>query len=139
MQTQGHGQIFNMEGFGSDGRMMKKMTIYGTSKYALRYFTRSLAKEAANTQVQVGTISPGMVITDLILHSLKTTSPDDIEHTKNIFNILGERVETVTPFLVDRILKSNKNNNHIAFLTIKKVMWKFMKSRFKKNNFFDGI
>lgn len=136
MQEQGHGQIFNMEGFGSDGRMMKKMSIYGTSKRALRYFTRSLAKEAADTCVQVGTISPGMVITDLILNSLDTTCPEDLERTKNIFNILGEKVETVAPFLVEGMLKSNKNNDRISYLSNSKVIWKFLKSRFSKNDFF---
>lgn len=136
MKQQGHGQIFNMEGFGSDGRMMKNMTVYGTSKRALRYFTHSLAKEAAHSPIQVGTLSPGMVITDLILDSLKTTDPKELDRTKNIFNILGERVETVTPFLVEGILKSRKNNASIAYLTNGKVMWKFMKSLFKKNDFF---
>ena len=58
-------------------------------------------------------------------------------HKKNIFNILGERVETVTPFLVDGILKSKKNNDRIAYLTNGKVMWKFLKSRFKTNDFFN--
>ena len=116
MLEQGHGKIFNMEGFGSDGRMMKKMTIYGTSKYAVRYFTRSLAKEAAKTTVQVGALSPGMVITDLIHRSLETTAPEEVEKTKKIFNILGENVETVTPFLVKGILKSNKNNDRLPII-----------------------
>ena len=136
MKEQGYGKIFNMEGFGSDGRMMPKMTIYGTSKYALRYFTRSMAKEAKSSGVQIGTLSPGMVITDLILTSLETTDPKELERTKNIFNILGEKVETVTPVLVEGILKSRKNNDRIAFLTGRKVMWKFIKSNFRKNDFF---
>lgn len=137
MTEQGFGKIFNMEGFGSDGRMMPKMTIYGTSKYALRYFTRSMAKEAEDTPIQIGALSPGMVVTDFILNSLKNGDRGEIERTKNIFNILGEKVETVTPFLVEGILKSTKNNDRIAFLTGRKVMWKFLRSRFKKNDFFD--
>ena len=80
-----------------------------------------------------------MVITDLILNSLKTTDPTEIKRTKNIFNILGERVETVTPFLVEGILKSKKNNDRIAYLTNGKVIWKFLKSIFKKNDFFEEI
>ena len=31
-REQGYGKIFNMEGFGSDGRIMEKLTLYGTSK-----------------------------------------------------------------------------------------------------------
>ena len=137
MKDQGYGKIFNMEGFGSDGRMMPKMTIYGTSKYALRYFTRSMAKEAEGTGVQIGALSPGMVVTDFIHTSIADSSPEEKERTKNIFNILGEKVETVAPFLVEGILKSTKNNDRIAYLNSIKVMWKFVKSNFKKNNFFD--
>ena len=36
MLQQGSGMLFNMEGFGSDGRIMKGMSIYGTSKRAVR-------------------------------------------------------------------------------------------------------
>ena len=54
MLEQGYGQIYNMEGFGSNGMMREKMTIYGTSKSALSYFTRSLAIEAKNTNIKVG-------------------------------------------------------------------------------------
>lgn len=137
MKNQGFGKIFNMEGFGSDDRMMPKMTIYGTSKRALRYFTRSMAKEAKGTGVQIGALSPGMVVTDFIKTSMANSSPEEVEKTKNIFNILGEREETVTPFLVEGILKSTKNNDLIAYLNGFKVMWKFFKSNFRKNNFFD--
>ncbi|MFA9392485.1 MAG: SDR family NAD(P)-dependent oxidoreductase [Prolixibacteraceae bacterium] len=136
MKDQGYGKIFNMEGFGSDGRMMPKMTIYGTSKYAVRYFTRSMAREVEGSPVQIGALSPGMVITDLIINSMDKTDLVAYEQTKKIFNILGEKVETVTPFLVEGLLKSTKNNDRIAYLSGLKVMWKFLKSRFKKNEFF---
>lgn len=137
MKEQGFGKIFNMEGFGSDGRKMNKMTIYGTSKYALSYFTESLSNEAKQLPIQVGTLSPGMVITDLITGSFDSIPIEEREQTKKIFNILGERVEVVTPYLVERILKSNKNNDKINFLSNGKVIWKFLKSPFQKNKFFD--
>ena len=46
------------------------MTPYGTSKRAVRYFTDAFAKEVKNGTVIVGTISPGMVITDMTLEPL---------------------------------------------------------------------
>ena len=55
-----------MEGFGSNGMMRPKMTLYGTSKSAISYFTRSLAIEAKNTSVKIGTLSPGMVATEFL-------------------------------------------------------------------------
>jgi NAD(P)-dependent dehydrogenase (short-subunit alcohol dehydrogenase family) len=137
MKEQGFGKIFNMAGFGSDGRKMNKMTIYGTSKYALSYFTESLSNEVKHLPIQVGTLSPGMVITDLITGSFDSIPIEEREHTKKIFNILGERVEVVTPYLVEKILKSTKNNDKISFLSGGKVMLKFLKSPFQKNKFFD--
>ena len=41
MQTQGFGQIYNMEGMGSDGRKHEGLTLYGTTKYAQKYFNDS--------------------------------------------------------------------------------------------------
>lgn len=131
MQKQGGGQIFNMEGFGSDGMIMKKMTLYGTTKRAVRYFTRSLAKEAAQTKVLVGSLSPGMVLTDILLNSLKS-NPNEAESNKRIFNILADKVDIVTPFLCNKMLANTKNNTHIAWLTKSKVMIRFFSSIFIK-------
>jgi NAD(P)-dependent dehydrogenase (short-subunit alcohol dehydrogenase family) len=125
------GQIFNMEGFGSDGMLMKKMTLYGTTKRGVRYFTHSLAKEATQTKVLVGSLSPGMVLTDILLNSLKS-NPDEAESNKRIFNILADKVDTVTPFLCRKMLANTKNNTHIAWLTKGKVMGRFIRSVFIK-------
>ena len=135
MLEQGNGQIFNMEGFGSDGMIREKMTLYGTTKSAVRYFTRSLAKEAINTPILVGTLSPGMVVTDFLLKSVKLNSPDS-ERNKKVFNILADEVDTVTSFLSQRILENKKNNVHIAWLTKRKVIWRFASSSFIKRDLF---
>ncbi|WP_462413492.1 SDR family oxidoreductase [Neobacillus sp. Marseille-QA0830] len=129
MLKQGEGQIYNMEGFGSNGMMREKMTIYGTSKSAITYFTRSLAIEAKDTHIKVGRLSPGMVATDFLRKSLD-------EHNQKIFNILGDKVEPVTKFLVAKILENHKNNANIKWLTNPKVMWRFTKSLFVKRDIF---
>jgi short-subunit dehydrogenase len=135
MAEQGGGQIYNMEGFGSDGMMMKNMTLYGTTKRAVRYFTQSMAKEAKNSSVQIGTLSPGMVLTDFLLNSLKA-NPKEAEKNKKVFNILADNVETVTLFLSHKVLMNTKNNAHIAWLTKQKVIYRFMKSLFVKRDLF---
>ena len=129
------GQIYNMEGFGSDGMMMKNMTLYGTTKRAVRYFTQSMAKEAKNSLVQIGTLSPGMVTTDFLLNPLKA-NPTEAEKNKRIFNILADHVETVTQFLSNQVLLNTKNNAHIAWLTKQKVIYRFIKSLFIKRDLF---
>ena len=45
MVEQGHGQIYNIEGYGSNDAMKTGLTIYGTAKRAITYFTEALAKE----------------------------------------------------------------------------------------------
>jgi len=131
MKQQGHGAIYNMEGFGSGGRMMPGMTLYGTTKRALRYFTRSFAKEIEVESVLVGTLSPGMVVTDLLLDSVKK-NPEAHQRSIRIFNILADRVETVAPFLAEEILKNQKNDAKIAWLTTWKIILRFFLSIFHK-------
>jgi NAD(P)-dependent dehydrogenase (short-subunit alcohol dehydrogenase family) len=135
MTAAGGGAIYNMEGFGSDGRMMAGLNLYGTSKAAIRHLTRALSKEAAGTNVIVCALSPGMVVTDLLLTG-KTQDPATWERTKKIFNILADTPETVTPWLALRILANRRNGARIAWLTTAKVMTRFMLSPFRKRDLF---
>lgn len=137
MLEQGSGAIYNMEGFGSDGRKMKTMTIYGTSKYAVRYFTRSLALESKGTPVIVGAISPGMVVTDLLTSPLTEDNPVSKEALK-IFHILADDVGTVTPFLVRKMLENKKNGAYYNWLNSGKVMKRFIRNIFIKRRV-DGL
>lgn len=133
MIAQGEGQIFNMEGFGSDGMMRDKMTLYGTTKRALRYFTQSLAQEAAGTPVLIGTLSPGMVVTDFLLKSVGEKAENG-EQNRKILNILADDVDTVTAFLSQKILANRENNARIVWLTKRKVFWRFASAGFTKRN-----
>lgn len=133
MLKQGHGQIYNMEGLGSDGMIMPKSVIYGTSKYAVTYFTKGLAKELKDSPVMVGRLCPGMVLTDLMLKSLNESKDEErVQSLRHVLNILGDTVETVTPFLVDNILKNKKNNAHINWLPKSKTAMRFATNGLKK-------
>ena len=44
------------------------------------------------------------------------------EKSKKILNLLADRVETVTPWLVEQTLNNNKNGAKIAWLNRTKVM-----------------
>ena len=71
MLAQGGGFIYNMYGFGSTGMMRTGMSIYGSTKRAVNYFTETMVKELANTPVKIGSLSPGMVITDLVSETIQ--------------------------------------------------------------------
>ena len=46
MMRKGKGAIYNIEGYGSNDAMMLGLSIYGSSKRAITYFTQALAKES---------------------------------------------------------------------------------------------
>lgn len=131
MLQQGFGAIYNMEGLGSDGRTIPGLTPYGTSKRAVRYFTDAFAAEVKNLPVIVGTISPGMVLTDLTLGTLRK-NPD--KKLIRIYNILANDPGTVTPFLVKRMTENKRNGAKISWLTPGKVMMRFMLAPFSRRD-----
>ena len=139
MIEQKSGAIYNVEGYGSNDAKMLGLSIYGTSKRAITYFTEALAKEneVKNTGIIVGKLSPGIMITDFIQTALGTKEKINLsEKTKKVYNILGDYPDVVANFLVTEIIKNNKNNKKIEWLTNKKAAWRFMTSAFNKRDFF---
>jgi NAD(P)-dependent dehydrogenase (short-subunit alcohol dehydrogenase family) len=133
MLSQGHGALYNLMGLGSDGRKQDGLTLYGTTKAALRYFNDALIKEASGTPVVVGAISPGMVATELVTAS-RYTSPQTWNSVQRVLNLLGERVETVTPWLAKRILENKKNGAEIRWLTGTRLLWRLITAPVIKRN-----
>lgn len=140
MIEQGHGAIYNVEGYGSNDAKMLGLNLYGTSKRAVTHFTQALALESAerNTNVLVGLISPGIMITDFTVKALGDKEAIDLpEKTKKVYNILGDYPDVVAEFLVAGMLKNTKNNAKIEWLTNGKAAWRFMTAGFNKRNFFE--
>jgi len=136
MLEQGRGQLFNMEGFGSNGKVREGLSVYGASKAAVRSLTRALVEETKDAPVLVGALSPGMVLTDLLLDPLKD-DPEALEKSKRIFNTLADKRETVTPWLADQVLANEQHGAQINWLTRGKIMRRFARSRFSKRDIFD--
>jgi NAD(P)-dependent dehydrogenase (short-subunit alcohol dehydrogenase family) len=133
MLNQGSGAIYNMEGLGSNNMIQRNTVLYGTSKHALTYFTRGLAKELKGAPVIAGRLSPGMMLTEFI-----TKTPDgqkaaieDNTAFQKIFNVLADMPESVAPFLVEKMLNNSKNDAHFVWLTNGKVLVRFVSSLFK--------
>jgi NAD(P)-dependent dehydrogenase (short-subunit alcohol dehydrogenase family) len=131
---QGHGQLWNMEGFGSNGMKTPGLATYGASKRAVTYFTEALRKDLKGTSVQVGLLSPGIVATDLLVRDYDD-DPEGFEKARKVFNILGDRVETVTPWLADRVLATDRSGAHVQWLTRRKAFWRFA-TAFRKRDVF---
>jgi len=136
MTQQGYGSIYNVEGLGSSGPMIKGLALYSATKSALAYLTTAAAKEVGGTSIIVGGLRPGMVATKLVTAQYEG-HPEEWKQVKRIFNILSDRVETVTPWLADKMLSNKKNGVRIQWLSKSKVMRRFLKSLFHKRTVFD--
>lgn len=135
-EQNGGGSVYVMEGLGSDDRMIDKTVLYGTSKRAIRYFGRSLAKEMRNTNIVIGTISPGMVATDFLKKSLNGSDPKEAESIKKIFNILADRADDVAEFLANKILNNKAKAPRYYWLTTAKSTGRFLIAPFRKRDLF---
>ena len=135
MLKQGGGQVWNMEGFGSNGMTQPGMAPYGCTKRAITYLNKAMQKELKGQPVQVCTLSPGIVVTDLLVGDYDLKS-EQWAKAKKVLNILGDTVETVTPWLADQVLASSKPGAKVAWLTTGKAFGRFMSAGFNKRDLF---
>jgi NAD(P)-dependent dehydrogenase (short-subunit alcohol dehydrogenase family) len=138
MYKQKSGWIWNMEGFGSNGQVRPTVAPYGSTKYALRYFTKALVQELKGTPIKVGFLSPGIVVTDLLVPPPEQRG-ERWQQSKKILNILADTVETVTPFLVEGMLNARESGAAVRWLTDGKVRWRFFKALFVKRDVFGPL
>lgn len=138
MLEQGDGQIFNFEGYGSMDRIQYGINAYGTSNAARTFFSKALALETKDLPIQVGSILPGMVMTDLVLKNLNK-DPEELKRLKPIFNIVGDYPEEVGLFIAKKILDNKKSGVRIKVLTGPKMLWRFLTSPFNKRDIFRDL
>jgi NAD(P)-dependent dehydrogenase (short-subunit alcohol dehydrogenase family) len=131
MIEQGHGKLFNMLGGGSDGEYFFGMGIYGTTKRGLNYFTDALIKELKDTPLVIAKIRPGMIITDAVIREARD-NPEYFNKSRKMMNNLVDTVDTVSPFLVDRILTTEKSGTKIRWLNGGKIAGRMLKGMIKK-------
>jgi len=131
MLKQKSGIVINFEGAGSNGFGTPLYSVYGSTKCGISQFTRSLQKEYSDSNIHLCTISPGMVITELLLKNA-----DD--ESKKVFNIFCENAEYIADYLVAEIHKIDHNKS-IRYLTLNRIFILLFMSMFRKNRFFDSV
>ncbi|CAM9772023.1 unnamed protein product [Chrysoparadoxa australica] len=113
------GAIFNMDGAGT--QVSQLYAAYGATKRSMPQLSASLAaelKEQKITNVMVHTLSPGMVLTDLLL-------ADSTPQLRKFFNAIPEEPQTVARDLVPRIrLVQDNKQQYIKFLTVPEALLK---------------
>lgn len=131
--------VFLVDGSGTIGNSTPEYAAYGATKRSIPQLVKSLNVEAAKTRARFHVLSPGMVLTDLLLRG--STSP----RVRKVFNWLAEEPETVSSNLVPRIcdvIDNDKRNRYIAFLTIPKALFRLATGfllGFRRNKFFDEV
>lgn len=139
MIAQGHGAIYNVEGHGSNDAVLPGLSLYGTAKRAVTYFTDALAKEVREKAlpVVVGKLSPGIMITDFLTAPKGQRGKGTLdEKTKRVYNILGDRPDVIAAYLGTALLENKVNGRRIEWLTGRKAAWRFMTAAFNKRDFF---
>lgn len=131
MLEQGHGALYNLEGLGSDGRIIKGVVIYGSTKAQIHYLTSGLMRETRGTPIQVGAIQPGMVWTDLISKQYEG-KPEELAKVKKIFNVICNRVDDVAPWVVSKLLQNRRRCVRFNYMPTYKVLWRFLSAPFTK-------
>jgi NAD(P)-dependent dehydrogenase (short-subunit alcohol dehydrogenase family) len=136
MLDQGSGSIYNMEGLGSDGRRIEGLILYGATKRGLAYLTNALVEETKGTGLIVGALRPGMVATDLLTGQY-AGRPEEWERARKVFNVLADRVETVAPWLADKVLSNTKTGVRFKWLNVWKLAGRFLAAPFRKRELFE--
>tara|TARA_Y100000389_G_scaffold164303_1_gene167911 strand:- start:388 stop:1227 length:840 start_codon:yes stop_codon:yes gene_type:complete len=130
MRSQNKGILVNMEGAGSNGFATPNHAVYGMSKQAITHFTKSLIKEHILSDFYICSISPGMVLTDILLKDSSN------ENLKWVFNTICEDSDFVSEFLTERILNISKHEQ-IRYLTVFRIIWLVGISLFRRHRHFD--
>lgn len=139
MLAQPGGQIFNVEGLGSKGEVQVGLLPYACTKAAVGYLDKAFLKELKGSSVQVCSIRPGINVTEHLLHGSEHLDPARWEKTKKVFNILGDKPETTTPWLAERILATKKTGTRIVWLSTPKIAWRFTVAPFRKRDLFADL
>ena len=120
------GAIFNFLGNGSSGHSTPHYAIYGSTKAAIKQLTHSLQREWSESTVDLHLISPGLMITDLLMENL---SKETFEFIRNMCST----PEIVAHHIVPRMRStyySARDDHTIKFLTVMKIMYKMMSQNF---------
>ena len=137
MNQQGFGRIFNMEGWGSQGEWSEGMTAYATSKSAIRYFTKALCKETRHSAVRIGSLSPGMVATDLLIASWQQGDAKNWHKMYWLFHFVIDPPEVVCDYLVRKIIASKSSTRHFVrytWMTPLRLMFRFFNVYYWRRN-----
>ncbi|KAL6758064.1 hypothetical protein V8C86DRAFT_2610769 [Haematococcus lacustris] len=130
----GGGHLFNVDGAGADGFATPNYAAYGATKAGIHQLSISLQAELKDSPVRVHLLSPGMILTDLLLEGASAAN-------KQAFNILCEQPETTAAFLVPRIrtvVARDLRDTYVKYLTPASALWRLLTAPARIGKYFDA-
>lgn len=119
------GSIFNLAGAGSNGTATPKYSVYGSTKAAIVQLSKSLQQEWKNTKVDLHIISPGMMLTELLLEN---NTDKTIEFIKFLCTNPDIIAEEIVPKIRDTYYNTY-DKQYIKYLTLYRIIEKFITSK----------
>ena len=115
------GAIYNIAGAGSNGFATPNFAIYGATKAGITQFTKSFRSEI-NEKVNINMVSPGMMMTDLLIENLDLAILEKIEPFISNPEVVGKN-------LASKIRNSyyNAETCRIDYLTLETVLEKLVR------------
>jgi chlorophyll(ide) b reductase len=124
------GDIYNIVGAGSNGKETPNFALYGTTKAAIKQFSKTLHKEFEHNTTKVHLISPGMMNTDLLMNNLPL-------NIKDIITPFISKPELVAKDMIDRIIQTYydmpKKQKHLEYMTIPRMISNIFDHIIQKN------
>ena len=127
------GAIFFVDGAGADGLPTPRYATYGATKAAVAQLWRSVASEAESVGATAHVLSPGMVLTPLLLQNT------DGEGLAATFNVLCEHPEVPAAYLVPRAreLVGAKAPAYVRYLNVPRAIGRVLTWPWRRNRHFD--
>ena len=125
-RKQGHGALYNVLGGSFDGkRLVPNIGVYSSTKAGIHLLTKYLVEENKDTGIIIGSISPGMLITENWFAEQKELDPEEWQKLRPVLNVLCDHVETVAPWLIEQVLANQQSGKRIAWLTGGRIAQRF--------------
>ena len=119
-QLHGGKLYLNLGCDGAIGRIVPGMTVDSDTQDELKRVADSLVvarHKTGDSRVLIGTISPGVSVTEVLLRELRALPPEVRGKALRRLGFIGDHVATTTSWIVERVLANDCQGHDITWLT----------------------